>query len=286
MLKLLPEVVLEKSIEVPGIKYSTHITILPSDRFCISDDFSTLVLADQSGNLLHTISDVSDKGHGTHTVTSSGDLIYLDNGHNVCRLSSKDKTKNVLFSIKDPWTPWCVYSSPSNGDMLIGMKTAGKQDSKVLRFNSSGKELAVFKQKDSKNNCLFGIPHYITENKNGDVIISDMKTAIVAMTRDGDFRFNYRGPPFRYRRLLARAVCTDALCNIIVNCATTGSVQIIDKDGKFLALLLEPAETGMNLIPYGLAYDTESNLLVIGSQTGNILSVISIYRTKDLVLTK
>ncbi|XP_061179575.1 tripartite motif-containing protein 2-like [Saccostrea echinata] len=273
MLKLLPEVVLEKSIPVPGIKYSSHITILSSDRLWVSDDFSKLVLADQSGTLLHTISDVSNKGHGIHTVTSSGDLLYLDIGNNICRLSSDGKSKTVLFSIKEPLTPWCIYNSPSNGDLLVGMKTAGTLNSKVSRFNSAGKELTVFKQQDSKNKPLFGIPHYITENKNGDVIISDIKTAIVAMTRDGDFRFSYRGPPFRYRRLLARAVCTDALSNIIVNCATTGSVQIIDKDGKFLALLLEPAETGLNLIPYGLAYDTENNLLIIGSQSGNNLSV-------------
>ncbi|XP_062572781.1 protein lin-41-like [Saccostrea cucullata] len=118
------------------------------------------------------------------------------------------------------------------------MKRKDKYTAMVGRYKSTGQEL-------QHNPCQgqYINPKYITENQNGDVIVSDSSigyfgSGVVVVTDcKGTHRFSYKGnkPESSFE---PRGICTDELLNIIVCDINTKTVQMIDKDGQFLTVLL------------------------------------------------
>ncbi|XP_056006934.1 uncharacterized protein LOC125665424, partial [Ostrea edulis] len=228
--KLTSTPVLHTSVCVTGVSRVSHISRVTSDRVWVCD-YNRLILTD-----------------------TTGDTIYLT------RL--KERTR--------PWTPLCVYCSPTTGDLMVGMRNYDTKTGKVTRYNSSGQELLTI-QHDNTGHTLFNELTYITENKNSDIIVSDWgRHAVVVTERGGIHRFSYTGPPSR-SSLAPLGICTDALSHILVCDSNTDTVQMIDKDGHFLSLLLTH-QHGINR-PWGLNYDDKTHLLWVGSQYTNTVSV-------------
>lgn len=97
---------------------------------------------------------------------------------------------------------------------------------------------------------LYISPNFITENNNGDIVVSDFASgALVVTNREGKYRFSY--PANRSElRLKPNGNCTDALSHILVCDKTTNTLHMLNKDGRFLShLLILPS--GINN-PYNL----------------------------------
>ncbi|XP_061186285.1 uncharacterized protein LOC133194323 [Saccostrea echinata] len=255
--------VLQKS--VTDVSHGRHISHVSSDRVWINDG-KNLFLTNTAGDKLHHLTDVRN-GYGVHTVTSDGDLIYIDSDYKINKLSTDHKVKTTLIKYNtEPWRPLSVYSSPSTGDLLVGM--SGIFTGQVFRYNSTGEYIHTIKYNTGQR--LYGVPHYITENRNGDVIVSDFITynreAVVVTDDGGRYRFSYTGPPSG-SRLVPRGICTDTMSHILVCDRNTKSVHMIDKDGQFLSLI-QTSEHGIDE-PCGLSYDDNTNLLWIGSENKN-----------------
>ncbi|XP_048751001.2 uncharacterized protein LOC125662717 [Ostrea edulis] len=169
------------------------------------------------------------------------------------------------------WRPQCVYCSPSTGELIVGM--LNNYTGKVIRYSSSGQHILTI-QHGNTGHTLYNVPHYITENTNGDIIVSDWihydRGAVVVTESRGRHRFSYTGPPSG-SSLAPHGVCTDALSHILVCDDHTDTVQMIDKDGHFLSLLLT-RQHGINK-PWGLNYDDKTHLLWVGLRNTNIVSV-------------
>eukprot|EP00105_Crassostrea_gigas_P007244 XP_011421427.2 PREDICTED: uncharacterized protein LOC105324072 [Crassostrea gigas] len=133
---------------------------------------------------------------------------------------------------------------------------------KVTRYNQSG-QLTQTIQYHNTGRGLYRLPIYITENNNGDVVVSDsMSDAVVVTERGGRHRFSYTGPPSG-SRLVPCGICTDALSHILVCDDKTKTVQMINKDGRFLShLLTKSQEMGK---PWSLSYDVNTHRLWVGS---------------------
>ncbi|XP_062586811.1 uncharacterized protein LOC134248419 [Saccostrea cucullata] len=133
---------------------------------------------------------------------------------------------------------------------------------KVGRYSSDGQQL-----QHKHGQELYFNPRYITENQNGDVVVSNLTdnslTVGVLVVTDsvGAHRFSYKGNP-RGSNFRPQGICTDALSHILVCDIHTETVQMIDKDGQFLAVLLTKKQ-GMGC-PYSLSYDHRSHLLWVG----------------------
>nr|XP_034309446.1 uncharacterized protein LOC117683740 [Crassostrea gigas] len=72
-----------------------------------------------------------------------------------------------------------------------------KWTGKVTRYNQSG-QLTQTIQHDNTGRGLYRQPNYITENNNGDVVVSDYiypSGAVMVTERGGRHRFSYTGPP-------------------------------------------------------------------------------------------
>ncbi|XP_062611089.1 uncharacterized protein LOC134272929 [Saccostrea cucullata] len=205
------------------------------------------------------------KNDGVHTVTKEGNLVYIDKSYKIKKLSLNYKEISSVIRIPKPWKPYCLYCSPLNGDFLIVMKQ-NPYKAMVARYNSEGRKL-----QHGPNYNLYVSPRYITENQNGDVIVSDFYVITVTDSL-GTHRFSYKGDP-QASEFSPNGICTDALSHILFCEAYTKTVQMIDKDGQFLAVLLTE-EQGIEY-PYSLSYDHKSHLLWVGSLRS---STVCIYR--------
>ncbi|XP_056007533.1 uncharacterized protein LOC125666241 isoform X2 [Ostrea edulis] len=266
--KLMSTPVLHTSVCVTGVSHVIHISRVMSDRVWVSD-YDNLILTDTTGDTIHRVTDIARYG-GVHTVNSSGELIYIDKKRNINKLSTDNKTVTRLIQSTSPWEPRCVCCSPSTGDLMVAMRNIDTDTGKVTRYNSSGQHILTIEH-DNTGHTLYSVPYYITENNNGDIIVSDLsRDAVVVTERGGRHRFSYTGPPSG-SSLRPLGICTDALSHILVCNWNTHTVQMIDKDGHFLSLLLT-RQHGINR-PRSLNYDDKTHLLWVGSY-----NTVSVYR--------
>ncbi|XP_062612400.1 uncharacterized protein LOC134274161 [Saccostrea cucullata] len=142
----------------------------------------------------------------------------------------------------------------------------------VNRYTNTGEHIQTI-QHDNTGQGLYRYPIYITENCNGDVIVSDfLHDAVVVTDRRGRHRFSYTGSPSG-SGLEPRGICTDALSHILLCDYKTHTVHIIDQDGLILTQI-ETKQHGI-VVPYGLSYDCDTQLLWVGSYNNN---TVNIYR--------
>ena len=122
---------------------------------------------------------------------------------------SKDmKTTTTLIKNSDPeWIARCVYCSSSSGDLLVGMykydlnsldsdtyASTGQMLTthigKVMRYENTGNHtktishnnIQTIPHNDNTPRTLYRKPTYITENINGDVVVSDASCYAVVVT--------------------------------------------------------------------------------------------------------
>uniref|UniRef100_A0A8W8LQ51 B box-type domain-containing protein n=1 Tax=Magallana gigas TaxID=29159 RepID=A0A8W8LQ51_MAGGI len=239
---------------VPGVDDVFHISLGKSGRLWVSDIHGNLVQTDLQGNQLQEIQ-TSGQDEGYHTVTQDGDLIYTDKYNKVIYRITPDNTITEFIKTGG-WEPLSIYSSHINGDLLVGMIKGG-EPSKVTRYNKTGTEKQNI-QRDNKGQPLYKYPHYITENINGDVCVSDAnKHAVVVVDKSGQHRFSYtrQGSEFN-----PYGICTDVLGHILVCDDISETVHLLDQDGQFLSLLLAEQQ-GVGW-PCSVCVDDENNLWV------------------------
>ncbi|XP_062575310.1 uncharacterized protein LOC134237223, partial [Saccostrea cucullata] len=262
--------VLQKSVTVAGVSECLHITHVSTDRVWISDNKGNLILINTIGDRLDQVTDLIEYGAGVHTVNSDSYVIYLDSNSNIIKLST-DKVKTAVIPYTAPWRPHCVYSSPSTGHLLVGTCNTDTDTGQVNRYTNTGEHIQTI-QHDNTGQGLYKVPNYITENRNGDVIVSDYWRGVVVTDSKGRHRFSYTGPPSG-SKLGPLGICTDALSHILVSDFNTHTVHIIDKDGQYLTHL-DTAQGGIDRI-YSLSYDDITRSVWLGSWDNN---PVNIYR--------
>nr|XP_022340949.1 uncharacterized protein LOC111135301 [Crassostrea virginica] len=288
LLTLMSSPVLQKSLSVTGVSECFHISCVTPDRVWVSDNNNIILTDTATGKQLHSVEDSLYYGTGKHTVNCDSELIYVDKDNNINKLSSDMKTTATLIKQTDTtWRPRCVYCSPSSGDLLVGMyrrDTDTYYTGKVMRYDNTGKHKQTIPHDDNTPHRLYKSPVFITQNNNGDVLVSDFD-AVVVTSGEGVHRFSYTGPPPSGSRLfLPRGICTDVMSHILVSDYYTDTVQMLDRDGQFLSYLLTTQSPGIHGPPHGLSYDVTNHVLCVGSENNNTLSVYR-YINRHLALS-
>nr|XP_022303093.1 uncharacterized protein LOC111110774 [Crassostrea virginica] len=282
LLKVILPVNVISSYVITDVDRCHHISCVTPDRVWVNDG-NSLILADTTTGvtlkrlpILRNLSCV-----GLHSVNSERELIYIENFSTVNKYCNDMTTKTILKMKKrrnSDWLLLCLYCSPSSGDLLIGKKRCDINESKIARYNKQGK-LTQTIQNDKNGKALYKFPRCITENNNGDVVVSDIidesHGAVVVTDRYGRRRFSYTGHP-PGSKLLPLGICTDALSNILVCDLKTQFVHVIEENGKFFStwgpLELDKSGRKLTTIPYSLSYDVNTHLLWVGSGHGNVVS--------------
>ncbi|XP_078309631.1 uncharacterized protein LOC144617960 isoform X2 [Crassostrea virginica] len=276
LLTLLSSPVVQKSLSVTGVEGCFHISCVTPDRVWVSD-YNKLILTDTAtGKQLHSVEHSLDSGTGKHTVNCEGELIYIDKERNIIKLCNDMKTTTTLIKHTDTtWETWCVYCSPSSGDLLVGMSTDKfPYTGKVMRHDNTGEYKQTIPHDDNTPHGLYRTPYFITENNNGDVVVSDWaREAVVVTSGEGVHRFSYTGPPPSGSGLEPMGICTDVMSHILVSDHWTHTVQMLDRDGQFLSYVLTRQIPGMDYIPRSLSYDVTTHAVCVGSWENNTMSV-------------
>lgn len=195
---------------------------------------------------------------------------YMDT---ITKLSNDMKTKVDIIVNKDSTLiPQCMYWSSSTEDLLIGMINWKYHTGKVVRYNQAG-HLTQTIEHDNTGQELYRFIHFITENNNGDVVVSEFDLfsgAVVVTERGGRHRFTYTGHP-PGSDIRPSGICTDAFSNILVCDDKTEAVLILDSDGQFLTYI--STQSLQISRPLSLSYDKNTHRLWVGSQK-NTLCVI------------
>ncbi|XP_078312213.1 uncharacterized protein LOC111133298 [Crassostrea virginica] len=285
LLTLMSSPVLQKSLSVTGIVYCLHISCVTPDRVWVSDNYNLILTDTATGKQLHSVEHPSNLFSGKHTVNCDSELIYIDTDLNINKISSDMKTTTTLIKHTDTtWRPYCVYCSPSSGDLLVGMWRRDTDTGKVMRYDNTGKYKQTIPHNDNTPHDLYKYPLYITENNNGDVLVSDYYCAVVVTSGEGVHRFSYTGPPSGLGLFSPRGICTDVMSHILVSDLNTDTVQMLDRNGQFLSYLLTRRSPGIHGPPHGLSYDVTNHVLCVGSRYTNTLSVYR-YINRHLALS-
>lgn len=262
---------------------NTDVSCLTPDKVWFSDTEGNLLLSNTSRYTLHRMKDFySDLfSGGLHTVNSESELVYIDKNDNVKKLSDDMKTTTTLIeAISFKWVPRCVYWSSLFEGLLIGMYNKNPEAGKVTRYNQNW-QLTQTIEVSNGGLELYKKPDYITENNNGDILVSDSWSAVVVTDSGGKHRFSYRGhPPGSV--LEPRGVCTDALSRILVCDVRTNTLQMLDRNGQFLSHLLK-RPSGI-FSPRSLSYDMSSHRLWVGSRNSNTVVVYRYITRKNALI--
>lgn len=283
MLKIIYPSVLhgQLSTSKANLNCCIHISCLPHNKVWICDK-SKLVLMDTSGVVYHRLNGIWNHVHitGLHSVNRNQELIYISSDSNLIKLSEDMKTMSIFFKReKSKWRPQCLVCSHSSGDVLVGMWEVGTDRGKIMRLNSIG-EIKDTIEKDKNNDNLYKNPMFITENNNGDIVVSDLNRCLVVTDCGGEHRFSYTGHPTG-SGLTPCGICTDIFSNILVCDKRTNTVQMIDKDGTFMYSLL--TESDGIFEPWGLCYDIISHLLWVGSDSNNVVKIFRYINRQDIL---
>ena len=272
---------LKDSLNVENVDYCGHISCVTPYMVLFNDSHRFFFL-DKSRFRFSKVNTyqvfdwpglkAEDSIRGLHTVNKEGDLIYVHMNNTINKLTIEGKRtliQNIDYEWE--WKSQCVYCSPSSGDLLIGKISLHTLAGKVMRYNDRNQIM---------HSKIYNDPRFITENNNGDIIVSDWNRAVVVTSREGIYRFSYAGPPSGLP-LRPQGICTDAFSHILVCDASTKTVQMINKDSQFLSYLLIRKDFES---PRCLSYDMNRHVLWVGSGKTCKLSVYK-YIDRHLSLT-
>lgn len=266
-MKLIFQPKLLQSLKVKNMPVE-HISFLASDRIWVRDTCKFSLMKTKGKSLHHQTNlhlETFGVYSGRHAENSDNELFYIHNNNNNIYKLSKDK-KNTLFIMKSSSLEYqCVYWSAITNDLLVGMYREDKQTGLVSRYNQAGQRTQTI-QHDSTGLELYCKPYYITENHNGDVVVSDSglhtSGAVVVTNHEGRHRFSYTGPqPESVFQPLG--ICTDSMSHILVCDTLNRSIQLLHKDGQFLCHL--EIEEHLLFFPY-FSYDVFTNCLEVRPQ--------------------
>lgn len=250
---------LMSAIDVPGSGWIDHIANVKIGRLWVSD-YDKILKEVNFENVIQTVTDASCS-FGKFDVTSEGFLLYVRReniGSSIQKMTPGGK--NVIMFTSDSNMIMCIHSSKINMDLIVCVHNKTNNSVQLARYGSTGetiRDIAV----DWLGQELYKYPIYVTENRNGDVVVSDKeKKALVVVDSFGGHRFDYLG---YHSQFSPGGICTDVYRHILVaDCHfNNSSIHILDQDGKFLLVLLSTQEC-KNIQFLALCVDDKNNLYV------------------------
>jgi hypothetical protein len=130
------------SVCVTGVSRVYYVSHVTSDEIWVCDS-NNIILTDSTGITRHSITDIASENRGIHTVNRSDELIYIDSGHNIIKVSLDNGTVIIPIEKTLPWRPRCVYCTPSTGDLLVGMCNYDTYKGKITCYNSANSTTAL-----------------------------------------------------------------------------------------------------------------------------------------------
>ena len=175
LLREINQPTLVETYTVEGIDNCRHLSFQTPDCVWVSDGLRLVLFNKTTGDTLHRLAIKSNHVClGLHSMNCERELIYITNYSTIHKFCAADlKTKSIILcKFNKLWRLLCIHFSPSTEDMLLGMTRDDLNASKLERYNKTFKLVQTIKEK-KKGQALYRFPKYITENYNGDIVVSD-----------------------------------------------------------------------------------------------------------------
>eukprot|EP00105_Crassostrea_gigas_P021094 XP_011440106.1 PREDICTED: uncharacterized protein LOC105337176 [Crassostrea gigas] len=235
-------------------KYKSRLydmAVIDDNKVWMGGESTELKLFDLQGHLHHTVN-ITELG--MYLCMYNKQVVYSDQSNKAVRMITDTDTVVTMFTTGD-WKPRGVTSAAS-GDLLVCLIKYDKY--KVVRYSSTGTVLQEI-QYDSQCQPLYKHVAYITENVNGDIIVTDWdKKAVIAVDRLGIFRYSYSG-------VTCSTVTTDSVGHVIVTDFQGNKIHMLDRDGRFLRYIIP--DGGINK-PRGVCILGHGEMMVGECKTG------------------
>lgn len=216
-----------------------------------------------------------------NTHNEVGDLYVASDGSVLMSFPTLRKIKRLTSNgqmndlASTPLFPSGLAQTES-GDFLVcgmeklgdGFKT-GESKGSVLRVTSFGRVERFDKERQV---TVFNRPIRIAVNANKDICVSDWSKGndhVVALTSDGKMKWRYYGPKTLELsdKFVPNSIACDKYCQILVADSHNRAIHLVDKDGRFIKLLLTE-EDGIGE-PWSVAVDKEG-FLWVGDTDGTV----------------
>ena len=207
---------------LPGRLYT--MAIINDMEIWIGGRSKQLKLFDLHGKIQRTLNVPCTK---LYICMHESQVVFSDTTNKAIQQISQDNAVVTLFKTGN-WKPYGITDT-TFGQLLVCLR---KDDqSKVVRYSGIYSVLQEI-QYNSQCQPLYEAAWYITENINGDIIVSDYKKdAIVAVDRLGIFRYIYSGTN---NDLDVGSVANDSKGLVFVADCKGDKIHILDGDGNFL----------------------------------------------------
>lgn len=250
---------LTSTFAVPNSSAIDHIAYVKPGSLWVAGD-STLMQIDFAGNLIQTVDDALCY-HGCFAVTENGDLFYIGKDQHSIRKKSSVETSTIV-DLPNYVFICCICISHKNGNLLVVTKNdLNTQRHRVVRYDT--KENISHVVLDDSIGDPYKAPVYITENRNGDIVVSDQgKKAVFVVNSAGQKRFIIKK---RNSSFLPCGLATDDTGNIlVVEGHKEKYIYVFDQDGILTRRLSEKRDRC-----WGVCLDDKHNLYV-GNRNGKI----------------
>lgn len=285
ILKLISKPELQQTLTMTQDYSCCHMSYMTSDRILISCRCH-LLLINKKGKTIYQKHDLfchsSIDGSGRHAVNNENNVFYIRNKTDVYKLSKNWKSTHFLKT-NSSLKPSCVHWSTITNELLVGMYRKKTMTGMVFRYNPSG-QLTQKIQHDNSGLDIYINPNYITENNNGDIVVSEFihwTGAVVVTDREGRYRFSYTGRQ-KGSKFWPKGICTDELSHILVCDTLNHSIHMIHMDGQFLCYL--QTKFILSDPPISLTYDFNMNRLWVGYKYSNTMYAYR-YTTQENAVT-
>ncbi|KAK3597676.1 hypothetical protein CHS0354_040050 [Potamilus streckersoni] len=211
-----------------------------------------------------------------------GDIHLASDGTVLISLPVQKKIRRLLTNgqVTDfatmPLFPSGLTQTDS-GDVLVCamdrlQETIKSPDSKgtVLRVTQYGR---CERFEKDKLNYMFSRPVRVAINENKDICVSDWAKGhdhVVILTPDGKVKTRYYGPK-EFSKLrenfVPNSLACDKYCQILIADSPNKTVHLLDKDGRFIKMLLNERD-GIGE-PWSLAVDSDG-FLWVGDNNGTV----------------
>uniref|UniRef100_A0A8W8M9X6 DZIP3-like HEPN domain-containing protein n=2 Tax=Magallana gigas TaxID=29159 RepID=A0A8W8M9X6_MAGGI len=244
--------------------------VYSSGPFCVSKDDALLYKSDRFYEDANEDEDEDEDEHEEHEDDDKyGDRIKKKTSRKTITLLKLLKTERSEDVIG-------IYSCPVTGHILVLIQISTVTESpwqrhfshKITWYDKNGLKIGDIWINDRIQGWRFLLYAYacITENKNGDIIIScNQYETVVGMDRSGEHRFLYSHP----ENLTPMDICTDKYGHILV--AFKSCIHLLDEDGAFQTILLENVSS--NILFTCLCLDDKQNIYV-----GNDRGIVNVYK--------
>lgn len=220
------------------------------------DGEDKLLQVDTNGNAVDEVD-----SQGPCCVTDDGALLYVESSEMgeiaTCIKRKTDEGTETLLTTEIFEDVIGIHSSLINGHILVFIGIRDDSESpfrKITRYDQNGVKIKDINFNNMGRNQTDRFLASITENKNGDIIISgDIISEVLGMDSSGEYRFMYSPPEGE----CIMDICTDKYGHILVAFQT--SIYLLNKDGVFQKMLLRNKSF---CVFRGLCLDDEHNLYV------------------------